>query len=68
MEQPSVGVSIRKARQRKRMTQAELAQLVGVHESTVMNWEKDLHYPQRYAGAVEEVLGITLPEPEAAAS
>jgi ribosome-binding protein aMBF1 (putative translation factor) len=68
MDRTSVGVAIRKARQRKRMTQVALAEKLGVSESTVVNWEKDAHYPQRYAGAIEALLGIDLPEPEPAES
>lgn len=56
---------IRKARQRKRMTQEELAAKVGVRRETVTSWEGGT-YPQRYAGAIEEVLGVTLPAPEPA--
>ena len=64
----SAGVAIRKARQRERMTQAELADLLGVHVVSIRNWERGRHYPQRYAGAVEAALGIILPEPDRAAS
>lgn len=42
------------------MTQAELAARVGVAKSTVANWETDKHYPARYLGAVEAVLGVSL--------
>ncbi len=62
------GSVIRKARQRKRMTQEQLAAQLGVDRSAVSNWERGQHYPLRYAGAVEEILGIELPEPQAAAS
>lgn len=63
-----VGTAIQRARQRKRMTQQELADLLGVSKTTVTNWETGTHYPQRYIGAVEEVLDVTLPEPEDVAS
>ncbi len=67
-QQTSAGVAIRKARQRKRMTQSDLAGALGVSNITVANWESGKHFPQRYAGLIEEVLEITLPEPEAAVS
>ena len=64
----STGSLIRKARQRKRMTQEQLAGVLGVARLTVTKWENDGHYPQRHAGAIEEALGIALPDPEPAAS
>lgn len=59
-----VGVLIQRARQRKRLTQQELADQLGVSKSAVANWEIGKHFPVRHAGAVEDVLDITLPEPE----
>jgi len=62
-----LGDRIRKRRQQLRLTQEEMARRVGVHPSTVLNWEKGKHFPSRYQGAVEEVLGVSLdaePEPE----
>jgi len=65
-----VGLLIQRARQRKRMTQQDLADVLGVSRPTVTNWERDTHFPARYAGAIEAALDITLPErePEEAAS
>lgn len=64
-EDNSVGLLIKRARQRKRMTQEQLAVLLKVSRPTVTNWENGTHYPLRYAGAIEEALGITLPaQPE----
>lgn len=70
MENNSVGGAIKRARHRKRMTQRQLAGALGVAVSTVANWERDQHFPQRYLGAVEEALDISLAEyePQAAAS
>jgi DNA-binding transcriptional regulator YiaG len=68
VEQNTPGTLIRKARQRKRLTQVQLAAALGVTKSSVANWERDFHYPLRKAGAIEELLEIVLPEPEAAAS
>ena len=58
------GTRIRTRRQQLRLTQAELARRIGVHESTVLNWEKGRHFPSRWQGAVEAELGISLTEPE----
>ena len=67
-----IGTTIRKRRQALGMrTQQELAERIGVDRTTVANWENDVHYPTRYIGALEEVLGISLagedqdPDPDA---
>lgn len=59
-EQPRIGDQIRRARQRKRWTQRQLADRVGVDRKTIDNWENDRSYPRNRVGALEEVLGITL--------
>ena len=74
MPNESVGVTIARARHRKRMTQRELAAALGVSPSTVANWERGASYPLKLAGRVEECLDIVIParepesEPEQAAS
>lgn len=60
-----VGLLIQRARQRKKLTQPQLAELVGVSTNAVAKWESGTHYPLRYAGAIEAVLDITIPAPEA---
>jgi len=55
-----IGAAIRARRQQLRLTQRELAERVGVHPSSVVNWEKGRHPPDRNLGALEEVLGISL--------
>jgi transcriptional regulator with XRE-family HTH domain len=67
-EELPLGVRIRRARQRKFLTQAELAEQLGVDRTAVSLWETGKHFPRRYAGALEVILDITVPEPEAAAS
>ena len=57
---PPIGTKIRRARERKRMSQEELAEAVGVHRVTVSQWEADRAYPRNRIGALEEVLGISL--------
>ena len=57
---------IRKRRQVLRMTQADLAAKLGVAKSTVANWERGKHFPVRYQGPLEEILGIDLDAADAA--
>lgn len=53
-----LGRRIRAARERKGLTQLELAQLVGVKTSrTVGGWERGEHVPMNRLGKLEEVLG-----------
>jgi len=67
-EHHQLGLLIRRARQRKHMTQQQLASALGVDRWTVGAWESGKHFPSRYAGAIEEILGITIPaEPAKAA-
>ncbi len=54
------GKLIRKRRQALGMTQSKLAAEVGVDRSAVSNWERGRHFPLRFQGKVEEVLGISL--------
>lgn len=61
MQNESVGHTIARARQRRRMTQEQLAEALGVAASTVANWERGASYPAKLAGAVEEFLDITIP-------
>lgn len=70
MEEIPIGKAIRRARQIKRLTQAELALKLGVDRTAVTNWERGAHFPQRHLGAIEAALGISLAayEPEAKAS
>ena len=68
-----IGTKIRRARERirPRMTQGQLAKLLGVSRSAVNAWENDRMYPQGSIGALEEVLGISFDdqdEPEVRAS
>jgi ribosome-binding protein aMBF1 (putative translation factor) len=69
MSKESIGRLIAKARQRRGMTQVELAERLGCAASTVADWERGDAYPARYAGKVEELLNITIPaRPREAAS
>lgn len=55
-----IGTRIRRARERKRWTQQQLAAQLGVSRTTVDSWENDRAYPRSSVGALEEVLGISL--------
>ena len=63
-----IGTKIRRARERKRMSQDELAAAVGVSRSAVNAWENDRAYPRNSVGALEDILGIDLYSPPAPAS
>jgi len=60
---PSIGTTIQKRRHVLGWTQEQLAERVGVNRSTITNWERGKHFPQRYLGRVEDVLGIRLDRP-----
>lgn len=55
----SVGERLRSARKRRRLTQKQLAELLGVAQSAIVLWEKGetLPRPMRWA-RIEEVLGV----------
>ena len=57
---PHIGTSIKRARERKRWTQRQLADALGVDRKTVDNWENSRTSPRSSIGALEEVLGISL--------
>lgn len=69
MEDTPIGKAIARARQRKRWTQREFAEVLGVSVATVANWERNEHFPLRNLGAIEEALEISLDgyEPETTA-
>lgn len=63
---PSLGVRIRRARERAKLSQEELAKAVGASVRAVGDWENDRRKPRNRLGALEDVLGISLdgePEP-----
>lgn len=53
-------MKIKRARERLRMTQADLAARIGVSQKTIDNWEHDRRYPKSSIGALEDVLGVSL--------
>lgn len=58
--EPAIGQRIMRRRQALDMSQEDLALAVGVTRSTVSNWEVGKHFPKKYLGKVEAVLGISL--------
>ena len=63
-----IGTRIKRARERKRMRQQDLAVALGVSRTTVDAWEHDRAYPRSSIGALEDVLGISLGDAPAAAA
>ena len=59
-----IGTRISKRRHVLGITQRDLAARLGVSPSTVANWETGKHFPRRYLGKVEDVLGISLENDE----
>lgn len=64
---PRIGTMIRRARERKRMSQKELAAELGVSRSAVNAWENDRAWPQNSIGALEDILGIAIDSTSAVA-
>jgi transcriptional regulator with XRE-family HTH domain len=60
MADSPIGKVIARARHRKRWTQRQLAEVLGVSVATVANWERGEHFPLRNIGAIEEALDISL--------
>ena len=61
MAKEPVALLIARARQRRRMTQVQLAEALDVSPSSVANWERGASSPASLAGRIEEVLGIAIP-------
>jgi transcriptional regulator with XRE-family HTH domain len=57
-----IGTMIKRARERKRWTQRQLAAALEVDRKTVDNWENGRTRPARSIGALEAVLGVSLTE------
>jgi transcriptional regulator with XRE-family HTH domain len=58
--EPRLGTRIRRARERRRWTQQQLADRIGVNRKTVDNWENDRSAPRNSIGVLEEALGVSL--------
>ena len=55
-----IGTRIKRARERKRWTQRQLADALGVNAKTIDNWENGRTAPRSSIGALEQVLGVSL--------
>ena len=60
MSDTDLGLRIRRARERKRWSQQELADALGVGSRSVGRWERGEAVPRSSIGALEEVLGVNL--------
>lgn len=58
--EPAIGTRIKRARERKRWTQRQLAEALQVDRKTIDNWEHGRTEPRSSIGALEEVLGVRL--------
>lgn len=61
----SLGTRIKRARERRRWTQQELADRLSVDRKTVDNWENGRTTPRSSLGALEEALGNLTGDEEA---
>lgn len=55
-----IGTTIRRARERKRLRQQDVAEKLGVSRATYDAWENDRAYPRSSIGALEELLEVDL--------
>jgi transcriptional regulator with XRE-family HTH domain len=62
--QPRIGTRLRRAIERKRMDQADVARALGVSRSAVNAWVCDRAYPRSAIGALEALLDVDLTSPE----
>jgi transcriptional regulator with XRE-family HTH domain len=56
----NLGEIIKAQRERRRLTQGELAGRVGVHPKTIYKWESGAQVPTRHLVALEDALGVQL--------
>ena len=56
----TLGQRIRRLREQRGWTQAELGDLVEVTSRAVGGWERDEHHPRNKIGALEKVFGASL--------
>lgn len=60
----TLGRRIQRLREARHLTQQQLADLVGVDRRSVVNWESDKSRPRSRMGALQEVFGISIIEPD----
>lgn len=62
---PRIGKKIKRAREKRRWSQQEAADRLGVSRSALNAWENDRAYPRSSIGAIEELYDIVIDgEPE----
>lgn len=54
-----VGQRIRRERERRGMTQNELAHALGVANTQVSRWETGAAFPERYIEQLRDILGVS---------
>ena len=64
MAPDDLGTRIRRARERKRWSQAQAASAIGVGVRTWGRWERGEAAPRSAIGALEDVLGVSLTSDE----
>lgn len=57
---PLIGTKIRRARERKRLRQQDVASQLGVSRTTYDAWENNRAYPKSSIGALEQLLEVDL--------
>lgn len=57
---PNVGQRIRDARRAARLSQRQLAEIIGVHKDSVSNWETGKHHPDGNTPKIEAALDVSL--------
>ena len=63
MEQKTFGLMVTELRKAKGMTQAELAEKMGITDKAVSKWERDLSYPDVTSiPRLAEILGVSVDE------
>lgn len=60
----TLGQRIRRLRESRKWSQAELGDLVGVSSRTIGNWERDESAPRNRLGTLQEVFGVSLTRDE----
>lgn len=43
----SLGKKLHQIRKEEKLSQLELAKIIGVTKTTIFNWEHDIHYPDK---------------------
>lgn len=58
-DRPRIGRQLRRAMERARLDQNQIASALGVSRGAVNAWLNDRAYPMNSLGALEELLGVT---------